>query len=265
MKRKLGINADCVRNTEVIQNLEIIKQTGFESFFTGAKLTEGIGEIRKKADELSLDYEFIHAPFDGINNMWLAGLDYLQVMKGMKNAIDNAAEYGVPAIVAHLSSGWKSPEITELGLARFDELVMYAENKNIIIAFENLRKTGNLAYFVDRYENCSNVKYCYDCGHEHCYTKSVCWPDIFTFELYCTHIHDNHGRGWEKVSKTDEHLLPFDGNVDYQKMMRKLDEYNYEGSLMLEVFNTASEEYGKLTAEQFIQTSFDRLKKISEM
>ena len=265
MKRKLGINADCVRTQSVISNLDIIKETGFDSFFTGSRLTEGIGQIRKKADELGLCYEFLHAPFDGINNMWLAGLGYREVMNGMKLAIDNAAEYGIPAIVAHLSSGWKAPEITELGLSRFDELVMYADDKNITIAFENLRKTGNLAYFVDRYENCNNVKYCFDCGHEHCYTKSVCWPDIFTFELYCTHIHDNHGRGWEKNVDPDEHLLPFDGNYDYAKMMRKLDEYNYEGSLMLEVFNTATEEYKQLTPAQFIQTSYDRLGKISEM
>ncbi|MBQ8605891.1 MAG: sugar phosphate isomerase/epimerase [Clostridia bacterium] len=265
MNRKLGINADCVKDNDILENLEIIKKAGFDSIFTGTSVTDSVKDVRKKADELSLDYEFIHAPFKGINNMWIPGLDYRDIMRGMKAAIDSAAEYGVPAVVAHLSSGWKSPEITDLGLSRFDELVMYAEDKNIIIAFENLRKTGNLAYIVDRYENCENVKYCFDCGHEYCYTKSVCWPDIFTFELYCTHIHDNHSRGWAKDCNPDEHLLPFDGTYDYEKMMRKLDEYSYEGSLMLEVFRDATEDYKKLTAEQFIGTAFERLHKISEL
>ncbi len=91
-----------------------------------------------------------------------------------------------------MSSGWNPPELTDLRLSRFDEIVNYADSKNVTLAFEN------------------------------------------------------HGRDWERVGDHDEHLLPFDGTFDFKKMMRKLDEYEYAGSLMLEVFNSASEEYLKM-------------------
>ena len=47
--------------------------------------------------------------------------------------------------------------------------------------------------------------------------------------------------------------------------MHKLDEYGYAGSLMLEVFNKRAPEYETMSAEEFLATSYDRLKRISEM
>ena len=85
---------------------------------------------------------------------------------------------------------------------------------------------------------------------------------MFRKKLIATHIHDNHGRGEETVGDPDSHLLPFEGNFDYAKMMRKLDEYEYAGALTLEVGNDRHKE---LSPEEFLQTCFERLQKISEM
>jgi sugar phosphate isomerase/epimerase len=116
---------------------------------------------------------------------------------------------------------------------------------------------GNLAYFADRYESMEYVRFCYDFGHEHCYTKFVCWMDIFRCKLAATHIHDNLGRGEEAVGDPDLHLLPFEGNMDYARIMRKLDEYGYAGSLVLEVGNNRHE---GLTPEEI--TERDKLRRI---
>ncbi|MBE6552987.1 MAG: sugar phosphate isomerase/epimerase [Ruminococcaceae bacterium] len=264
MKRKLGIICECIRGEDPVKTLDLIKAAGFDCFFTGTQDPDKVAAIVAHGKELGLTCEFIHAPFKGINTMWLAGLSYLPLMNGMKQAIDNAAANGVPAVIIHVSSGWDAPEITDLGLARFDELVLYATEKKVTIAFENLRKVGNLAYFADRYEKMEYVRFCYDCGHEHCYTKYVTWMDIFRNKLVATHIHDNHGRGDEAIGDPDTHLLPFDGTFNYEKMMRKLDEYNFEGALVLEVGNSR-ECYAQWTAEEFLATCFERIKKISEL
>lgn len=263
MKRKLGIICECVKEVELLVMLEKIKKTGFDSFFTGRIDIETVRALKKKGDELGLSFEFIHAPFKNINSMWLEGDDYLEIYNGITQTIDSASECDVPIIIAHTSSGWNAPEVNDLGLSRYDSLVEYAESKGVIIAFENLRKVGNLSYFVDRYEGRDSVKFCYDNGHEHCYTKTVCWPDIFTYNICATHIHDNMGRGREKIGDPDTHLLPFDGNCDYEKMMRKLDEYEFEGPLMLEVFNHSI--YKSMTADEFLSTCYERIKRISEM
>jgi sugar phosphate isomerase/epimerase len=56
--------------------------------------------------------------------------------------------------------------------------------------------------------------------------------------------------------------MPFEGNLDYQKVIKKLDEYNYTGSLILEVFNG---KYPDMTAEDFLAWAYERLKRISDM
>ena len=68
----------------------------------------------------------------------------------------------------------------------------------------------------------------------------------------------------DKVNDFDQHLLPFDGSYNYEKMMRKLDEYGYAGSLMLEV-SQHTEEYRRMTHEEFLATAYERIKKISQM
>ena len=267
MKRKLGINASCLLGVSERDALEMIKAAGFETFFSsrGYKL-EDVVEIKKRADELGLEYEFIHAPYRSINEMWMEGDGYLEVFDYMKASIDAAAECGIPYVITHVSSGWNAPNVNDLGLARYDELVRYAKERGVILAFENLRMLGNIACLVDRYEKMDNVRFCFDCGHEHCYTKTVSMLDVFTDRVCCTHIHDNHGRPFDdKVSDRDEHLLPFDGDYDYERMMRKLDEYGYAGSLTLEVSQRTAPSYKEMSAEDFLSTCYERIKKISEM
>jgi sugar phosphate isomerase/epimerase len=48
-------------------------------------------------------------------------------------------------------------------------------------------------------------------------------------------------------------------------MMRKLDKYGYSGPLVLEVYRNVREDYKKLSPEEFMATSFGRIKRISEL
>ena len=265
LKRKFGINANCLAERSQLDALEPIKQAGFSSVFLETYENDEVATIKRKADALGLAVSFIHAPFYGINAMWLPGDDYLELYHKMQQTIDSAANNGIPAVVLHISSGWQPPALNDLGLSRFDALVAYGKNRGVILALENLRLTGNMAYFVDRYEKESHVQFCYDCGHEHCYTKTVRWMDIFTTRVFCTHIHDNPGRSFEdKVSDFDWHLLPFDGTCDYSRMMRDLDAYGYRGDLTLEVFQKKPA-YEKWTVETFLRECYQRIERISQI
>ena len=265
MKRKLGIIANCLCDIDTADALKKIKAAGFESFFTGEYKTEDVARIKACGDELGLTYEFIHAPFHNINEMWNSGLGYLTVFDYMKESINAAEKNGIPYVITHVSSGWKAPCVNDIGLNRYDELVLYAKERGVTLAFENLRLLGNIACLVDRYEGLDNVRFCFDCGHEHCYTKTVSMLDVFTNRVCCTHIHDNHSRAFDdKISDGDEHLLPFDGTYDYAQMMHKLNEYGYKGSLMLEVFQSISD-YRRMSHEEFLATCYERILKISQM
>ena len=265
MKRKLGINCDCLAGLlDEISTLKLARELGFEVFTTSTTEINAVTALKKTADELGMDFPFLHSPYRGINNMWLEGDGYLTIYNGIIEAIDSASACGVGAVVLHVSSGWQAPPVNDLGISRYDALVDYAAEKGVTLAFENLRMVGNLACLMDRYEHRENVRFCYDCGHEHCYTKTVGWIDIFTNKIVATHIHDNMGRAFEdKASDPDTHLLPFDGSINYHKILDKLDEYGYAGPLVLEVFRGSREDYMALGAKEFLSTSYDRIKRIS--
>ena len=267
IERKLGINTDCLEELmDDVSALELAHEIGFQAITTSLTRLNAVAELKEKADRLGVDFPFLHAPFRGINSMWIEGEEYRQVYDGMREAVDSAAACDVGGVVVHVSSGWKAPMVNDLGLSRYDALVEYAAEKGVTVLLENLRMVGNLAVLMDRYEHNPSVRYCYDCGHEHCYTKTVCWPDIFTDKIAATHIHDNPGRPFEdQVSDFDTHWFPFDGTYNYHRMMQKLDQYGYRGPLVLEVFHAAREDYKNMTAQAFLETCYDRICRIARL
>jgi len=46
--------------------------------------------------------------------------------------------------------------------------------------------------------------------------------------LVTTHVHDNHGR-------TDDHLLPFEGGIDWAAALIATQKIGYDGALMFEL------------------------------
>ncbi|MBQ8408368.1 MAG: sugar phosphate isomerase/epimerase [Clostridia bacterium] len=262
MKRKIGINADCIKNGFTYGNIKKLRDLGFEGMFI-AELKGSFGKYKDIAESVGMDFEFIHAPFDGINSMWLEGDEYLRIFNRIKLAIDHASANGVPVVIVHLSSGWNPPEPTELGFSRFDKLIEYAASKRVTVAIENLRNKENLLMAMERYKDNESVRYCYDAGHEYCYTPGVDWISIFADKLICTHIHDNTGFAGEKDN--DTHYLPFDGTLDYADMIRRLDKIGYQGTLTLEVFNSTKPEYSEMTEEEFFAECAARIKRIAEM
>lgn len=263
MKRKFGMELECLRNTELKNDtvLEMIKSAGFDSVFSNKYEIQEVTDIKNKAEKLGLDVEFLHAPFRGINDFWCAGIKYLQLKETVKASIDSAAANGIPVVVMHVDSGWNPPDICDIGLNRFDSLVEYADKKNVKIAFENIRNFGTLAAMMQRYRSAKNVGYCYDCGHEHCYTETVHFTELFGPRILCTHIHDNVGR--DGRDDPDDHLMMFDGNIDYADMMARLRRVGFGGTLTVEI--EKNERYDNMTNEEYINTAYERIVKISEM
>ena len=225
MKHRLGIIADCLPGVAEIDALEKIRKAGFDMVFSSEYDPKTVYKIKEKCDRLGLSLDFLHAPFRGINDFWIPGLAYRGLRNGIYGSIDAASEAGVPMIVCHVSSGWFPPQLCDVGFQRFDDLVDYAISKNVKIAFENLRKVGNLAAILERYEKVPEVGFCYDCGHEHCYTETVHFLELYGNRVFCTHIHDNHGQ-------KDEHLTIGEGDIDFRRVVGMLP--NYDGRFIIE-------------------------------
>ena len=262
---KVGIVCDCIKGEDVFVSLERIKKAGFDCIgidSTTSQDVDKVEKIGKKAEEIGLFVDFVHSPFSNINSMWLDSDDHVEVIEKIKKAIVAAKLAKSQNVIVHLSSGWNAPEICDIGLARFDRLVNYAKENGVKIAFENLRKVGNVAYFVDRYENNDSVGFCYDSGHEFGYTETVAFADIFKDRITCTHIHDNFGRVGPYKDDPDLHHIPFDGKINYKKMMRNLNKYSYAGALTLEVWNTR---HKNMDPDAFLKMCYKRITKIAKM
>ena len=271
MKQHLGIIASCLPHSEA-ENIAKIKEAGFDTVFLSSFEKKTVCEIKKECEKHGITAETIHAPFytieDGrwisTNEFWMDGCDYFHLFRQILETIDSAAEAGIPVVVSHVSGGWVAPPLSDIGFYHFDRLVEYAWQKGVKIAFENIRNVGNVAALMERYERIPAVGYCFDCGHEHCYTETAHFLDFFHDRLLCTHIHDNFGRSKEDPMKdTDIHVLPFDGNIDYADMMSRYKKYGCTVPLTLEVGKGAK--YKDLSEEEFLATAFERIKKISKM
>lgn len=257
--RKLGINLDSTEGFSYREYLKIAKELGFEAVFSDMTTCDCPIEIAKLCKEYDLEYSFIHAPYIGTYNLWQNGEDGDKMYKSILSCIDECEKAGVPIAVVHISSGFNPPPMTDLGKTRFKNIVEYAKDKNIKIAFENLRNFPYLRWAMDTFKDYSNVGFCWDIGHENCFTEGIDYLKIYGDKLLCTHIHDNNcERGG------DLHIIPFDGKIDFKSSIKNLKDIDFSGPLMLEVF-AENEIYEGISPLDFLKKAYKGIEKVRNL
>ncbi len=243
------------------KQVECFKKLGVTRTFTGSEKPD-FDNIMKIFNENGIICETLHAPYNKINDMWGEDEEAAKNMVNrLKDSVDKCAKYNIPVSIVHLSSGRPMPEINEKGIKRFEEVFDYAVEKGVIIALENQRYRENLEYFMERYKT---PGFCWDNGHEYGFSKGIRFMDLFGDRLCALHIHDNRCG-----IDTDDHLLPFDGNIDFEVVAKAIADSSYNGTVMLEVTKLASTDgkkvYENLTDEEYIKRAFDAVKKLADM
>jgi len=263
--RPIGINVTPNIIYGVDNFMNCIAANGFNSIFSFGTDPAFVGHLAKVCADNHMSYDTLHAPWDRINDLWYEPSDGGKfVLDEFKRTVDYAKEYGVPVVIAHISSKEDAPTVTDIGLKRFDEFVNYAAKNNIKIAVENQRKLGNIATILEIYGRDTNVGFCWDVGHEKCFAGGKEYMALFGDRCIATHIHDNMC-----VYNSDDHLLPFDGAIDYRRTADLFKEHNYQGTLMLEIKLPKAEgdTYSELSLEQFTAKAYaaiNRIRIISE-
>ncbi len=269
--RKLGINYGVIKGRTPAESAKILRDIGFDCVFTGYKAAlanDGVADILSGA---GLMYESIHAPFDGINNIWSTGEEGDLMLARLVECLEFCASAGVPIMVVHLSSGNKAPCVNDAGHARWDKLIDRAVGRGVKIAFENQRKLANLAFVMELYRDIPEVGFCWDNGHESCFTPGLEYMPIFGNRLIYTHIHDNLG----VVKKEDKdpgapqsddlHYIPFDGNIDFNRFAEHIKKSGFTGTLTLEVGYNGRPIYAQYTPEEFYKRAYDAVSRLRQM
>ena len=243
--------------------IKLIKNAGFQSVMTwwGNEFIETDGLPKEKKPEVirknNLILENVHFPFSDINNIWIDSLNGQELLNNFIEYIDECKTHEIPIAVMHVSSGENPPPFNQLGLERFKRIIEKAEKENINIALENLRKPEYLDFIYENIKS-EKLKFCYDSGHENCFTPNYNFLNKYNDKLVALHLHDNDGT-------KDQHLLPFNGTINWKNIMEKLRNIEYKGSLALEIdsqFIDISKEY---TAEEYLLEAKSRMYKLMDI
>lgn len=236
------------KNVNIYETIDAIKEAGFENVFIqwynenwNPTQEEQLKYIKKQG----LNIIFAHLGYQNINDIWLLNEDE-SLVERYKNDIKICKDNGIDLVVMHLTRKMEAPLYNEIGLKRIKEIIEYAKSLNVKIAFENTKIKGYLDYIFDNI-NSDNIGLCYDSGHCHAHFK-----DEFNFEKYknkifAIHLHDNDGA-------SDQHLLPFDGTINWNKVIDNLKKCNYNGPVTLEL--CYREPYLNISIQEFYKKGY---------
>jgi len=199
-------------------------------------------EIARTAHDLGLSLPQCHLPFKSVKVKWQEPEDYKYFIEMFYRAIDVAAVIGFPWAVIHPDRYFNIPESENWDLETFirknheeyDPLVEYALKKGVGIAFENMNRgrfsqAEELVAYIDSYHD-DRVGACWDTGHANMHYKGGDQWDplhVVGHRLHATHIHDNR-------AKDDLHLLPYDGTINWPRVVAALRDIQYTGDFVSE-------------------------------
>jgi sugar phosphate isomerase/epimerase len=238
----------------------LVKQAGFDAVaLRWSDEKPGCDADRQQADlacKLGLQIEYVHAPYCAATHFMADSPAGEESLAKYLSCIETCAGCGVPTMVMHPSC----EAVSGVGLERFARMIDLAQRLGLTIALENLRRLPEIVQMTALLEqyDAPCLKVCFDSGHYNAAYEPL--PDDvparFAGRLTVLHLHDNHGLGHAVANcDIDEHLLPFDGDVDWQQTMRRIAAAGYRGPISLE---SVCRCYPGLAAEEFLAQAFDR-------
>ncbi len=223
-KSEIGFIADCIKNA------------GLKTKSVHA--TNGVNVVTEKPHLPKESRKDIHSP-----NAWQreAAVELLQ------NRIDLAVALGSPDVVLHVDIRDEFHRSDETKAAFYEPLCKtldaiqpYCLETGIKIAVENLFRASVKTYLelynilFERYP-AQFLGVCYDTGHwEIAEPGGFSLLDRFGDRVIATHLHDN-------FSAQDDHLLPFDGKIDWEACTKAIAATPYSTPVN---FETPYDSYG---------------------
>ena len=161
-------------------------------------------------------------------------------MKEAAAALAIAREIPCEFVVMHLGTPARGaqPENSRGAAARsVEEMCRLAEPLGVKVAVEvipnDLSSAPTLVTMIERDFDGSDVGICMDFGHAHLMGDVADAVETAAEHLITTHVHDNRRRD-------DDHLVPYQGTIEWASAMLTMRKIGYEGTYLLEIANTGS-------------------------
>ena len=184
-----------------------------------------IAHIKKTLNNFSLQLLDLHAS-NGKEKNWCSNIEHQRLagVELVKNRIHMACELGSDVIIMHAT------EYSEPLIRSLDELMLYAKERDVRIALENLDTIyfDIVAKAFDDYAP-DYIGLCYDSGHGNFPgANGPAMLDKFKNRLISVHLHDND-------STKDQHKPLFSGTIDWEHLAAIIAESIYTKPLSMEV------------------------------
>ena len=144
-------------------------------------------------------------------------------------------------LVVHLGTpdGKAAPGDNHKGSAvrSVEQICGLAEAAGVKVALEVipnvLSSPAALVSLLERDLEVPNAGICLDFGHAFLGGDVADAVETVAEHVIATHVHDNRG-------KTDDHLVPYQGRINWDLALMSMQKIGYEGTFMMELANTGS-------------------------
>lgn len=244
-------------NVNPIQTIDAICDAGFKNVFVQwydkdfeISQLDQVNICKQKG----LNIIFAHLGYQKINEIWMQEGEYF--VERYKKDILDCHNLGIDLVVLHSCSKSEAPGPNEIGLNRFRQIVEYSKTLGVKVAVENTKIKNHVEYLLDNIQD-DNFGLCFDAGHYHAHFEDDWDINKYKNRLFCIHLHDNHG------DNQDEHLLPFDGNLDWSKTIKLINDLNYDGPITMEL--CYRKDYLNIDINNFYKKGYEAGNKLSQL
>jgi sugar phosphate isomerase/epimerase len=129
-----------------------------------------------------------------------------------------------------------------------EEIKVFAGQRGVEVLLENTPNEHSSAHRLNEFlaHTHLNLHYCFDIGHAHMMGGVAAEFELMKDRIKSTHIHDNDG-------KSDLHLFPKQGSIDWERSMRLLKSRQDQYPLLLELKEVMGMEHPVDDAKQVIR------------
>jgi sugar phosphate isomerase/epimerase len=206
-----------------------------------------VADLQQWLAESGLQLQSVHAPIgEGFTSgrwstpLTLASSDRdarLRAVGEAERALHIARRIPFKVFVMHLGVPRWTPTAAadnsrDAARRSVEELAALARPLGVRMAVEvfpnELSRAGSLVHFVERVVDAADVGICLDFGHANIDGDVVDAIETVSEHLIAVDLNDNRGR-------TDDHLVPFDGTIDWPSALTAVQKVGFDGTLMLEL------------------------------